>query len=809
METHQPSLQLANTDGTGPRKRRRTALSCVECRRRKVKCNRERPCGPCSKTKSPTCTFRPNSRITPQPTIAPDVAHPRSGSQHGSSLSSSKTNQDNTCDTDAILNRYIAPGTLGVHGNSTLGPLSVSNYDSSSQSSALTIRTLSARVNDLEGKLAALSNGGSSKNISYLARNSPSAPAGQFIKSKFYGESHWMNCIEPYEALGQMNQSIAVNPQTNKTEICQSTRLYTSIRECKMMARTIKSSRVAYPNLTPELLASIPTRAVCDQLVQCYLRTFEGIFRVLHIPTFTREYESYWENTAAAKPSVVTKILLVCAIGVPFYTPSTDGQSHPSLRSLCTKWIQSASLWLNSPHEKSRLNMAGLQIQILVLLARQICNVDGDLIWMPAGSLIRSAMHLGLHRDPSNFPKISTFHAEMRRRLWATVLEITSQSSLDMGMPPMISLNDYDTRLPENVNDEDIGDIGSMAPLMPRPEGEFTQTSIQIAFTQTLPMRLEMIRLMNDLRAELSYDDVLRLGSELLTTCRSNAQRMQSHLVRPPSGSTSAPNAFQLKLFDVLVRRFVLCLHHPFFAKAKTNPQYYYSRKVCLDISVSILTPVSPAGVEDDWRNLMTYGVGFVKSLFLYGLSTVYLELVARIEEMHEETPTVLPITPDSSPSVVPDNFHTLRSLLVASKSIAESRMRRGETNAKGVLFIDCGIARIDALVSGNETESAVLEAAERGVKECAKVMRIANANLDGNGYTLGGEEWSRGEGADMVFGAEGEDVEGVGAGEGWAEMEMEMDWNALMQDDSLGSLGEFGFDGTPEGWFVGGWDGM
>jgi hypothetical protein len=39
------------------RKRRRPALSCAECRRRKVKCDRNNPCGPCTSYKSPTCTF--------------------------------------------------------------------------------------------------------------------------------------------------------------------------------------------------------------------------------------------------------------------------------------------------------------------------------------------------------------------------------------------------------------------------------------------------------------------------------------------------------------------------------------------------------------------------------------------------------------------------------------------------------------------------------------------------------------------------------------------------------------------------------
>jgi hypothetical protein len=39
------------------KKRQRPALSCVECRRRKVKCDRNSPCGQCRAHKSTVCTY--------------------------------------------------------------------------------------------------------------------------------------------------------------------------------------------------------------------------------------------------------------------------------------------------------------------------------------------------------------------------------------------------------------------------------------------------------------------------------------------------------------------------------------------------------------------------------------------------------------------------------------------------------------------------------------------------------------------------------------------------------------------------------
>ena len=41
-----------------PRKRRRPALSCVECRRRKIKCDRNDPCSQCTQAKVASCTYK-------------------------------------------------------------------------------------------------------------------------------------------------------------------------------------------------------------------------------------------------------------------------------------------------------------------------------------------------------------------------------------------------------------------------------------------------------------------------------------------------------------------------------------------------------------------------------------------------------------------------------------------------------------------------------------------------------------------------------------------------------------------------------
>jgi hypothetical protein len=559
-----------------------------------------------------------------------------------------------------------------------------------------------------------------------------------------------------------------------------------------------------HTNVVPEVAMFVPPRGVCDQLVKCYLRTFEGVLRVLHIPTFLKEYEQYWADTTIAKPSVLNKILLVCAIGLPFYS----GEGHARLRASCTKWIQAAENWLSAPHEKSRLNLTGVQIHILVVIARQVCCVDGDLTWITGGALLRTAMHCGLHRDPSHFAKISPFIAEMRRRLWMTVVELTVQSSLDTGMPPMLTPEHYDTLLPSNLNDDDLNE-GSISPPIPKPADEFTQTSVQIALCASLPLRLEITRRLNDLRSEIPYDDTLRLGAELSNFCRSKMQLLQGSLK-----SIADLHPFQLKALDTLVRRFILILHRPYFARANNEPKYYYSRKVCLDISMFVIAPASSLedGQTDDWERLKASGVGFIKSTFLYSISTIYLELLSLIEEQQDTVPLVTarqPSTSSTSPQQPLANltpqFNTLRDVLVNATNIARVRIQNGETNAKGSVFLHCALARVDALVLGEAPDKAVIEVARRSVSECAALMHQAYKDEWGDDTEI--DVYKR---YDVEYGgvdvpaneAPTNDAAGLNSAAGSHE---DMDWETLLQDESM-DFG-FGFEGSPENWIFGGFE--
>jgi hypothetical protein len=73
--------------------------------------------------------------------------------------------------------------------------------------------------------------------------------------------------------------------------------------------------------------------------------------------------------------------------------------------------------WLDSLKGRKQLTLATLRTRALLLLAQQVKGLQADEIWKATGTLLRSAMVAGLHRDPSEFPDIQIFEGELRRRL--------------------------------------------------------------------------------------------------------------------------------------------------------------------------------------------------------------------------------------------------------------------------------------------------------------------------------------------------------------------------------------------------------
>src|SRR3569833_2754948 len=520
------------------------------------------------------------------------------------------------------------------------------------------------------------------------------------------------------------------------------------------MGRKIKARR------TPSVMAAehgkqIPARDLADELVDGYFRTFETVYRILHVPTFWQDYRRYWESPQSASAVFVIQLQLVMAIGTAFH------HQPGSLRHLASQWVYEAQVWLLSPNEKSRMNIPGLQTLCLLHIVREVAAISGDLVWMSAGNLLRTAMHMGLHRDPSHLPKVSQFLAEIRRRLWVTVLEMAIQSSLDSGGPPMVSPADFDALPPGNFNDDQLGErsggAAAAAAAVPHPLTIFTQTSVQITLYKSFPVRLAVTRYIYDFRTINSYDETLKLNSELTAAYHSLAGMLQ--LYRPDDGlGRRRPSAFQLSFVDHLTQRIFLSLHQVWLAASHANPKYYFSRKVSVESALRLYRGWAPAPTPrpgtnpsrvpvggtpwmeelDDFARLIVSAAGGFRSVPLQCYGTLGVELIWQLEDEHTVRRS-LGLNAGASdtdagmsaasrlvmPGLVPQP--TLLNTLRQAERFAELRILAGQTNIKEHLFISSLVAEAEALLRGascQEVEKAVMDSVRRSGKRCLELLK-------------------------------------------------------------------------------------
>ncbi|KNG88695.1 hypothetical protein ANOM_003118 [Aspergillus nomiae NRRL 13137] len=658
------------------RKRRRPALACEQCRRRKIRCDRNHPCASCRRSDPRSCHYVDPDRKT-------NVAHDQVIDLAPTSFSSGNPPLDlPNCPEDVQFSGLLNVDALQSTSSSLANPTAVqrskvSHVPEDLQEGSL-VQSLTDRVRQLEKKLEEALD------------------------------------LQPPDSY----------PNQSPIRASETPEIQTLYERCKQLARMAKSQEIIHQKICPDLRDYMPSKETSDRLIQAYLRTFESVYRIVHVPSFIREYDQYWRSPQAASPAFIIMTLLMLAIGNSFCQSGDPDKDHVP-RSTSSQWIYTAQTWLSSPFEKSRLNITSLQTHCLLLLARQTSDISSDLVWISAGTLLRTAMHMGFHIDPRHIKGISFFDAQLRRRIWNTILEIVVQSSMDAGGIPLIHCDDYDCEPPLNLDDAQMGDPIPKA----KPFKDFTDTSLQIALQRSLPIRLQIAQFLNDFRRGASYDEALQLSKGL-----TNIYRENSALFDAFKNSGKSPTLFQSNLYDLMTQRFLLALHDPFAIKAKADPTLYYSHKVALEISMRILAPFSKSVPEDlDYTALLLTGSPSFRDVPTQAAAVVADDMIVRIKEK--------PITTSVSAlyTSYPLSHGESKRIIEEFTSCMLARVESGETNIKGYLVSACFLAQIEAMEHSRPIDEALSRTMLSVLETCSTILedRVEKSRLPQPGIGL------------------------------------------------------------------------
>lgn len=208
-------------------------------------------------------------------------------------------------------------------------------------------------------------------------------------------------------------------------------------------------------------------------------------------------------------------------------------------------------------------------------------------LWIMTGVIVRAAINMGYHRDPSRSPSISILQAEYRRRVWLSVVSMDDMASFLVGLPRMMPAIYSDTMEPRNLHDWDLVDDARFLPPS-RPLTEATPATYLIVKGR-LVRALGRITDFNNTPWQGSSDPVIEIDHALYQAYQDIPPRMKFDGDR--EGVMPLRNKFDLSNFQLeFMYHYGMCtLHRRFIAKARLEPQYDLSRGRCISSALALL----------------------------------------------------------------------------------------------------------------------------------------------------------------------------------------------------------------------------
>lgn len=552
------------------RKRQRVRLSCLECRRRKLSCDRGFPCERCIKSGTPDrCSYESRngevvnaSSGVPPPFAQLDSRRFGVGDHHhhpGAGLSPRDSDYARH-DHDRIRRLELELAQL----KNQLGRPGVNSFDGSNPAGTHSPATQKdenaepdpAQRAEVQEAIEASNMNGEKGELRFFR--------GKGFRTRYFG---------PHNASMAFVELTGLCPFMKET--ADEWLKPVILHDRKDRKRRREDRDALFDQRDLELESLLPTKEEADALITVYLDQFEQVHRIVHIPTFRKEYEKYWEPSSEHRYAAFTALIL------SMMAVSSCVHTHEHLKFIgmmsnarhwAERWIKTCDTWSSRQSQKHR-RLIHYQVACLLYLGKRVNTIKKKRFWTGSGALIQDGIAVGLHREPSHMAaKITVFHQEMRRRIWATVQEFDMQASFDHGLPTLVSQLHYDTHAPRNLDDEDFDEHTTVLPPS-KPAKEYTFSSFQHLARQSLPLRLELSRLLTGPLSDIDYDQVIRYTNDLT-----------QEIDALPSWDMNTDNTKDKKnpliaytLLHVQLRQYIIPLHQPYLKLRKQNSKYQYS----------------------------------------------------------------------------------------------------------------------------------------------------------------------------------------------------------------------------------------
>jgi hypothetical protein len=200
-------------------------------------------------------------------------------------------------------------------------------------------------------------------------------------------------------------------------------------------ARSTVTFGMPRPITKSQLIQALPPKDEVDRIMPLWFSSADPLLYIIHGPTFQEEYKQFWIDSSSTSVMWIALLYSAMALGIIL------GPRNPGLHAYAGGYDRSPGSTFHDKNDhlspESVNNFQQLASSALVLADIAKCQpytlealmIYGECeflrrddrhskIWLMNGVVLRVAMRMGYHRDPSTFKGMSPFHGEMRRRVW-------------------------------------------------------------------------------------------------------------------------------------------------------------------------------------------------------------------------------------------------------------------------------------------------------------------------------------------------------------------------------------------------------
>ncbi|KIX92068.1 uncharacterized protein Z520_12222 [Fonsecaea multimorphosa CBS 102226] len=392
------------SNSTAPRLNPR---SCVTCRRRKVRCNKENPCANCVRA-GIECVFPGPGRAPRKPRKPPDA------------------------ELLARLRRLEGVvHSLGaqVDENGIVSPALTGSTD------------IRARFGEVQSSDSPVSDRSDPK------RQSIDKHFGRLVinedRSRYVNSAFWTGMSDEIAEMRDL-----LDPSS--TEDGDEVQSPETDRQSNHQAFLF-----GYSSVMQDLRELHPSPSQIFILWEVFKENVDPVVRILHRPTAKTILMNAASSIDRVSKPAEALLFSIYFGAVVSLTPEQcrqlldeDKQSLLKKYRFATEQALARADFLNSS------SLMCLQALSFFLIFVRHCD-DSRLVWALGGLAIHLAQSLGIHRDGTHFG-LNPFDTEMRRRLWWQISLLDNRAAEDHGVDPSFNDQFYDTKVPANLNDDDI-----------------------------------------------------------------------------------------------------------------------------------------------------------------------------------------------------------------------------------------------------------------------------------------------------------------------------------------------------------------